>query len=64
MNHRLITQITWDDKYWSDRAQADDLSQRAMVLSETDPVSGRITITVYSDDGAGNGLPIFSFPLN
>lgn len=50
------------DRQWQERID-EGLNQLARVIVDVDPITKIALCTVYTDDGKGNGLPMFSFPM-
>ena len=44
-----------------DCASKEDVNILTRLIIETDPINGRRHGILFSDDGSGNGLPIFHF---
>ena len=67
MNNREVnvqTSVVFKDDWHKLLTSQMHNGQRAAVHVEIDPIDGKMRLTVFTDDGRGNGLPMFEMQLD
>lgn len=64
-NENLQTTVVFADEWLTQfkKDAADCKSYNAAIHLERDPITNRASLTVFTDDGRGNGLPFFKIEL-